>query len=259
MAHPNNIQHFENHLPQLAAGVYVPQTAITLILLPGMDGTGEMFQPLLQALPADIKTIVVSYPTTEVMDYAALVELASAYIPKSAPYILLGESFSGPVAIQLAANAGTQLKGLILSGSFARNPRPMLSKLSFLVPTIAINQFWLPMVSRLVMGGFNNQRIYTMLGKAFSMVSPIVLRARLNEAIKVDFSDKLANIKVPILYLRARHDRLVPASASRLILNLAKNVALVELDAPHLLLQIAAQEAATRINQFIEKNQKFNV
>ena len=27
MAHPNNIQRFENHFPQLAAGVYVHQTA----------------------------------------------------------------------------------------------------------------------------------------------------------------------------------------------------------------------------------------
>ena len=35
-----------------------------LVLLPGMDGTGDLFAPLLSALPPALRTIVVRYPAT---------------------------------------------------------------------------------------------------------------------------------------------------------------------------------------------------
>ncbi|UUZ51553.1 alpha/beta hydrolase [Massilia sp. B-10] len=46
-------------------------------------------------------------------------------LPPAEPYFLLGESFSGPVAIALAAERPPMLLGLILSCTFARNPLPI--------------------------------------------------------------------------------------------------------------------------------------
>lgn len=234
------------------------QSLVTLILLPGMDGTGALFENFIASLSPEIKTVVISYPKTGRLNYEALTVLAtaqiqSAQIPKGAPYIILGESFSGPIAIALAANATDQLKGLILSCSFASNPRPLLSKFSFLVPAIPITKFWLDILSKFLMSGFSSEKVYQLLQKTLPTVSPITLRSRLEAVINVDYSAKLTNIKVPILYLRGRHDYLVPASASELIFKLAKNVTLIELDSPHLLLQVAHKEAAANVQTFIEK------
>lgn len=234
------------------------QSLITLILLPGMDGTGELFESFIAALNPDIKTVVISYPKTGCLSYEALTELASAQIqgaqiPKDASYIILGESFSGPIAIALAACATDQLKGLILSCTFARNPRPILSKFSFLVPAISITKFWLEITSKFLMNGFKSEKVYQLLQKTLPTVSPITMRSRLEAVIKVDYSAKLTNIKVPILYLRGRHDYLVPASASELIVKLAKNVTLIELDSAHLLLQVTPKEASASVQAFIEK------
>lgn len=226
---------------------------ITLVLLPGMDGTGDLFAPLVNALPSTVKTVVVRYPTEEIMSYGELTTYALAYIPKDSPYILLGESFSGPIVISLAAQADYQLKGLILACTFASNPRPLLSKLSFLVPAMPINKWLFPCAGKMLLGKFYNGNVQTLLAAALSKVPPKTMRARLDLVINVDYSEKLKNIQTPILYLQARHDYLVPASAAKHIQQCAQNVELVTLEAPHLLLQVAARKAALHIQTFIKK------
>jgi len=38
---------------------------ITAVLLPGLDGTGELFAPFVDAAPVGVSTIVADYPTSE--------------------------------------------------------------------------------------------------------------------------------------------------------------------------------------------------
>ena len=66
--------------------------APTLVLLPGMDGTGDLFAPLVAALGPHMRTIIVRYPD-EPLDYASHEEIARAALPLGHPFILLGESF----------------------------------------------------------------------------------------------------------------------------------------------------------------------
>lgn len=229
------------------------EPALTLVLLPGMDGTGALFENLLAELPPNLNAVVVRYPTSTVLSYDELTVLAALQVPKNTPYVLLGESFSGPVAIALAARASEQLKGVILSCTFAINPRPVLSNWSFLVPTMAINHQLLRVISKLLMSNFHNEKVYEQLTVVLPKVSPATMRARLDAVIGVNCVAELARINVPILYLKGKQDHLVPSSASKNIVKHAKNVSLVELDAPHLLLQIAAKKAADEISGFMRK------
>jgi pimeloyl-ACP methyl ester carboxylesterase len=227
--------------------------ALTLVLLPGMDGTGKLFENLLIELPSEIKTIVVRYPTASILNYTELTALADLQIPKNIPYVLLGESFSGPIAIALAASANEQLKGVILCCTFAINPRPLLSNWSFLVPAITITDKLLSITRKLLMSSFDDVKVYEQLKITLPKVSPETMRARLDAVIGVNYLAELAKINVPILYLKGKQDHLVPSTASKVIVKYAKNVSLVELDAPHLLLQIAAKKAANLISGFMQK------
>jgi pimeloyl-ACP methyl ester carboxylesterase len=218
-----------------------------------MDGTGELFENLLAELPPEIKTLVVRYPTASVLNYEELTALADMQIPKNTPYVLLGESFSGPIAIALAARANEQLKGVILSCTFAINPRPLLSKWSFLVPPITINDKRLRIISKLLMSNFKDENVFKQLEIVMPKVSPEIMRARLDAVIGVNYLAELAKINVPMLYLKGKQDHLVPSSASETIVKYAKNVTLVELNAPHLLLQIAAKEASEKIQFFLDR------
>ena len=117
---------------------------IHLILLPGLDGTGELFAPLLRRIGrmqvgADEPQLIahaLHYPDNDKLDLQQLQHAVEHYIahnlPVDARYLILGESFSGPVAISVAWAAQTareeqalgqrRCMGLILCCSLARNP-----------------------------------------------------------------------------------------------------------------------------------------
>lgn len=62
----------------------------TIVLLPGMDGTGALFSEFVAALPPGAETLVVSYPPDQAMGYAELEAFVSAKLP-AGTFILLGE------------------------------------------------------------------------------------------------------------------------------------------------------------------------
>src|SRR4051794_30694541 len=94
-----------------------------LLLLPGMDGTGRLFARFARALEVYFETRVVAYPLDEALDYDAL--LARIAIP-SGPFVVVAESFSGPIGIALAAARHASMRALVLAGSFARSPWPQV-------------------------------------------------------------------------------------------------------------------------------------
>jgi pimeloyl-[acyl-carrier protein] methyl ester esterase len=67
-----------------------PHDLSTLVLLPGMDGSGELFAPLLKELPAWLETRVVRYPS-QPMRYPELLDVVIRALPTDRPYCLLAE------------------------------------------------------------------------------------------------------------------------------------------------------------------------
>lgn len=229
-----------------------PTVLPTLVLLPGMDGTGTLFEPLRLALDPSLPVQVLDYPADQVLDYAALVQRVWQQLPTDRPFVLLGESFSGPVAVSIAARRPARLQGLVLCCSFVRNPRPALAPMAPLFGLLPMGRlpFW-PM-DALLLGGFSTPSLRQALGAAIAQVAPPVLQARLQEVIAVDTSRALSETSVPVLYLRASRDRLVPASAAALVRQLRPDARLVEIDGPHCLLQASPQEAAAQLQAFIQ-------
>lgn len=131
--------------------------------------------------------------------------------------------------------------------------QPLLSGLRGLVPAlpVAIAPAWL--VSYFMLGRASTQALRAALGAALARVSPAAWQARLNPLLAVDVSSKLTALRVPILYLRARRDRLVPAAASELIARLAPHAVIASVDAPHFLLQTNPAEAARLVSEFVRK------
>ena len=79
-----------------------------VVLLPGLDGTGKLFAELVKSLDPGVSAIVVAYPRDQPMGYEELDTLVMSVLNKLPPdqrYVLLGESFSGPLAIRIAARA----------------------------------------------------------------------------------------------------------------------------------------------------------
>ncbi|MBC8026710.1 MAG: alpha/beta hydrolase [Steroidobacteraceae bacterium] len=225
---------------------------IGLVLLPGMDGTGELFDPLLDALPVRIDTTVVRYPD-RAASYAEHEAIARAELPKNQPYVLLGESFSGPVAVQIAASAPANLRGLILCASFLTRPHKALEWLrpfvSFASPKL-LPSF---VAQRSLLGRFATEELRAAQTRALAHVSSPTLTSRLRAMADVDARAAMRAVAVPTLYLQATEDRVVDARFAGEYAQCAKHPSILKLEGPHLLLQSNAAGSAEAIERFIDK------
>lgn len=219
---------------------------LSLILLPGLDGTGELFAPLLAALPAELSPIVVRYPADRYLDYEALEPLVRAAIP-AGRWLILGESYSGPLAIRIAADPPPGLVGLILSTSFATSPRPLFSRAAPLVAKFRPTLIPRALRTRFALGRDAPVELATEMHRAVASVDPAVLAARAAETLTVDVTDALSGVRVPVLVLHARCDAIVPRTALLPITRHARRCAVVELDGPHMLLQTRPADCAAAI------------
>ena len=216
-----------------------------------MDGTGDLFAPLVETLGDAFTLQVVRYPVDQPANYEDLVSFVRAVLPRDRPYVLLGESFSGPIAVTLAAEAPVGLRGLVLCCSFVRNPQPWLAWLRPLVGLVPMKAMPVRGLAWFLLGRASNTAWRSALAQALAKVSPDAMRARLRAVLVVDVSAAWVKVNVPTLCLRATEDRVVPAAASRLAAALKPTTQVVELRGPHFLLQVAPLEAAQAILTFV--------
>lgn len=225
----------------------------TLVLLPGMDGTGQLFSKFVSAMGDKAQTKIVCYPTHQSLDYPQLTDIARAAIPAEGPFVLLGESFSGPVAINLAAEHPDRLRGLILCCSFASAPRPGLAVFVKALLRAPLPHPPVSLLSAALMDGFSTRCLRTQLEAAVRSVPAAVLRSRLAEVMTVDVTRDLSRVQVPLLYLQARYDHLVPTTAADKIKRLQPRMQLNRLPGPHFLLQCVPDACAAVIHAFLEE------
>jgi pimeloyl-ACP methyl ester carboxylesterase len=223
-----------------------------LVLLPGFDGTGDLFEPFVDALPAGVAVTVVRYGAS-VTSYAQCLDIARQHLPPAEPYILLGESFSGPVAISIAATDPPGLRGVVLAGSFMSSPSRMLTWLSPLIglmPTHGAPE-WI--TDFLLLGRFATPAWRKRVADAMAHISPTIARMRLREIALTSASDDLKRIGVPLLYLRGTRDRLVRGACAEQIVRLLPHAQIVDIDAPHLMLQCAPRESVAALLNFVRQ------
>lgn len=195
--------------------------------------------------------LVLSYPTDQILSYEGLANFARTRLPVGQPWALLGESFSGPVAIALAAERPPGLIALILSCTFARNPVPLLRHSASLIAFLPVSSRLSPLAVPFLLGHHATPALRATLRTALDRLQPAVLRARMRAVLAVDYSAQMRSIGVPVLYLQAAQDRVVSAASMRLIVSLLPSVSVAVVRGPHLLLQAAPEQTAMLVREFL--------
>jgi len=220
-----------------------------VLLLPGMDGTGELFAPLLRSLPSHLHPKVVSYPVGKAWGYDQLLHLVEATAPDE-PFIVLGESFSGPLALQLASKRPPNLRGVVLCASFIRFPLRVPEKWrSFIRPWMFRFQPLWPL-SFFLLGGHAFGELGCMLRKAVRSVSPEAFAARAKSVAVVDVSAELRDCPVPVLYLQADNDLVIHRKCWEIIRSVRPDAQMKIIPGPHLVLQVSPHLAAEHLSSF---------
>ena len=137
-----------------------------IVLLPGMDGSGLLRADFIAALGPDIDAMVVTYPPDRLLGYSKLTALARAELPNDRPFVLLGESFSGPIAVALAASRPPGLRALVLVCSFVRSPVSVPAVLRRMVAAFPVH--WVPvrLAAPMLLGKFATPRLRDLLDRA---------------------------------------------------------------------------------------------
>jgi pimeloyl-ACP methyl ester carboxylesterase len=227
-----------------------------LVLLPGLDGTGELFADFVAALGSDVEVIVVSYPRDQAQGYSELEDIARSLLPTDQPYLLLAESFSGPIGISIAASRPPGMIGLVLCCTFAKLPFPFgkwMQHVAGIAPVAMIPQSSLDLV---LLGRHMTRALRERFAETLSSVAPEVLRRRAQEALLIDRTPQLASIRVPVLCLHASEDQLISARATKQLADRIANSSVIAFDAPHFLLQVRPLESAAAVRHFATESSR---
>ena len=190
---------------------------------------------------------IIAYSADPTLGYAELAELIQEQLPL-APFVILGESFSGPLAIEIAATEKERVKGLVLAGSFAKHPLPRLfAPLSKLYHR-TLAPLWL--VRLLLLSGFGDRALKDKVSSVLRSLPNAVVRKRLSEVVRVDKTAQLSEINCPLVYLRGTKDWLIGKASVDLITQHSKDCKIVEIPGPHLLLSVNAQNTAQYLARF---------
>ncbi len=222
-----------------------------LVLLPGLDGTGKLFETFVQSLDPDQQTQIIRYPVDLAQGYTELEALVRAALPTNRPYVVLGESFSGPIAIRIAADPPPGLVAVVLCVTFARNPYPMLAWAGPFTAALPVKSLpgWLR--APFMWGSLSPDGAPLAAERATAGVDASVLQHRIAAVLGVDETAALSRIRIPVLVLQASVDHVVPDMATRHLLRHLPAAVHVEIEGPHLLLQTRPGECAEAIARFI--------
>src|SRR6267143_1403773 len=221
-------------------------------VLPGLDGTGQLFAAFLASLPNTFTATVVAYPADKILSYLELRPFVSAAVPKAEPFVLLAESFSAPLAVEFAASNPPNLAGLVICAGFVFKPiadwsqlamaalRPWLFRLS--APRWILEYF--------LVGRDAPRSLILELRQVLRSVSPDVLSGRVCEALNCDARNALARTKVSLLYVQATQDKLLADSCVNEMKRIKPEMLIAQLAGPHLLLQREPQKVASIVSTY---------
>jgi pimeloyl-ACP methyl ester carboxylesterase len=226
---------------------------VTLVLLPGLDGTAAMFAPLLAALPPWIRPVVVTYPPSGPNAYGDLLPLVQQAVAGTPRFHVLGWSFGGPLALMTASAYPSAVRGIILCSSFARSPRPDLAPLGFAFRPPVVAAIRAARRAPAWISGYPTDDLRRARAATWRDVGAQVLSARTRAALAVDTRWQLAACAAPVLYIAASRDRVVPRRNIDEVRSTARACEVVTIEGPHLALFTNAPPAAVHIADFVRR------
>jgi pimeloyl-ACP methyl ester carboxylesterase len=219
----------------------------TVILLPGLHGTSELFTSFMAAAPQGIRITAVDYPSNE-----ASIEVLERVVRDRLvdPCIIVAESFSGLIGARTAMD--DRVKALILCNSFLRSPfLPILGYLA-IAPVFSI-----PLPSFLIRIFLSGRRDRSLVASVQCVVGRLpasILARRVREVSRADERETVKALRKPILYLRGANDLLVSERSWKDLERIRPDARIVRIQGPHMLLQVSSSECWRAILQFVKES-----
>ncbi len=200
-----------------------------------MDGTGELFNPLLDELPEHINTHVICLNSLTANEpKVQAIEIASTLGDEEV--IILSESYSSYIAYQLCLLSHLNIKHVIFSAGFLSNP----SKLSYLrnvLPLNIIRSGFIPghILSLFLFAQRNNDKLVKLFNSSLQSVTNFTLKQRLEYI--ANLTTPAQELTIPATYVQASNDYLVSKKSVDVFTKICININVVKAEGGHFVVQ----------------------
>ena len=218
-----------------------------LVLLPGLDGTGKLFGPLLSGL-SNFNYEVMLLPLEGDQDYPSIAKVVRESLPDE-DFILIAESFSGPIGAMLAGDNNKNMKGIVFVATFLTTPSRVLLAIAQLLPLKFLSG--LPFAKHIHRAMFLGPSACNVLISLFQttitdLPTPLI-KARMNTLMSLPLDIKQSDL--PVAYLQAASDKLVSAEKALEFEHYFSNILIKTIEGPHFILQAKPGECAAAITE----------
>lgn len=233
--------------PAAGGGAHRP----ALVMLPGLDGSGQLFGPFSACVADILDPQPVGYPSDRLWGYEDLLPFVRERLPDGR-CVVLGESFSGPLAVMLADALPAQVSAVVLVSSFARLPLP--PRAAWLAGRVEAEQCPPRLIEFVLTDTTTPSAVREELFRQVRLLAPSLVERRLRAAFGVDVRPTLGHLHCPVLAIHGRGDRLVPMWWATRDLGRSRGVTFRAVDGPHMLLQTAPQAVAACIGEWLSQS-----
>lgn len=231
-----------------------------VILLPGMDGTGELFSPLLGALPDYLKPTVVTLNAIKPSECVSKSERVNRYdvefeylrqLIGNDRVVLVAESYSGYLAYRLCQEIPSQVCQVIFIASFISTPS-FWARLGAVIPSGLINPSLAPhwLLNKFCFAGFGKPHHIAALINTTHKVEKPLLASRIRAI--AELTKPTATVAIPTIYIRPKQDYLVNQQAVNYVASMFPRLRVEHLEGGHFLAQTHPDECAAIISQCIK-------
>lgn len=221
-----------------------------LTFLPGLHGNSELYHPLASRLkdPAEF----VNYPEKGEQSYQALADFLASSLDWSLPRVLIAESFSGPLALQMAARFTHSVSAVVIAASFCASPSPASLALLPLRPLFMLRPP-AATIRHFLTGSSIPDQLTQTVRQTISSLPALTLSRRVRSVLSLEEQHCPSLTNTPILILQAKHDNLIPWQFQNQLEQHYPHARVHWLESPHLIFQRAPKQCCAKIKQFLNQ------
>jgi pimeloyl-[acyl-carrier protein] methyl ester esterase len=148
--------------------VLMTQQKTSVVLMPGIDGAGIFFEPLIHALPLDLPFSVITYPPNVILSLEEHARFAEQHMPPG-NVVIVAESFSGLVGLELLHHHPDNVKGAVFSAAFAEPLHERLIHSLSVIPAIEllIRKVPVSLLDQFLFGPFSRTDLKALLARGY--------------------------------------------------------------------------------------------
>lgn len=219
-----------------------------IILLPGVDGSGILFEPFVKIFEPEVPVEVM--PLTNDSDQSILnqVSIIEDAIGDE-EVILIVESYSGLLAYELAKRNKIRIKQIFFFGCFLQPPS-LIGKIGRFLPVRLLNIIPNKVLAHILFNRWSSPELTTLFRKAIESVDFTNLKKRIKAIATYQKPSQV--IDVPCVYVQATMDNLVSAYNVKAFEDLCSDLQVEVVEATHMLLQTQPEAMSQLIHKYLQ-------